>query len=304
MALIFPVLNHILDSLETIHLIIMRQQILIFIGLLFLVQKFQSQDIKITIGKTNFDNASVLLTNGNTLFGEVQDFNSPNTVEIVGNPFSFTLSATEELEKDLNLDRKKIKFRKTKEDPYRLISADSIDTISFFDEEINKNREFKRLQIVKSVNGNVSVTNRTIFLPVFKKDSINLYGYHLYSNGQYATTIFYLNNPKDNLAVAPYDMRFNEIFAARKKLIERIVSSYKYISGNCPAFHEWLDEQYYSETDKGTRDDYKAIQKDIKNGKKGLKSKEKKQEFEREKWIEFYLKTFTPAIEKYKELCK
>merc|ERR1711974_198352 len=247
-----------------------------FIGLLFLVQKFQSQDIKITIGKTNFDNASVLLTNGNTLFGEVQDFNSPNTVEIVGNPFSFTLSATEELEKDLNLDRKKIKFRKTKEDPYRLISADSIDTISFFDEEINKNREFKRLQIVKSVNGNVSVTNRTIFLPVFKKDSINLYGYHLYSNGQYATTIFYLNNPKDNLAVAPYDMRFNEIFAARKKLIERIVSSYKYISGNCPAFHEWLDEQYYSETDKGTRDDYKAIQKDIKNGKKGLKKKKKK----------------------------
>lgn len=282
----------------------MKNRILIFIGLLLLTQKIQSQDIKITLGKTDFDNASVLLTNGKTLIGEVQDFNSPSTIEIVGNPFSFTMSATEELEKDLNLNRKQIKFRKSKDDQYKLISADSIDTINFFDDELNKNLEFRRLQIVRSINGKINETKRTIFLPVFKKDSINLYGYHLYSSGQYATTIFYLNNPKDNLAIAPYDMRFNEIFSARKKLIERIVSSYKFVSGNCTTFHDWLDKKFYSQTSEINRDDYKKLQKEIKKGKKSFKSKEEKLEYEREKWTEFYVKTFTPAIKKYKELCK
>lgn len=287
----------------------MKKRFFVFVGFLFWVQNIQSQNAQFYFGKTDFDNATVLLTNGQTLLGEVQDFNSPNTVEFKNNnPFNMTMSATEELEQNLNLDRKKIKFRKSKNDAFRLIPSDSIDIIQFFDEELNKNLEFKRLKIVKSVNGEIKETKRTLFLPVFKKDSINLYGYHLYSNGQYATTIFYLNNPKDNTAVSPYDIRFVELFTAKKKLTERIISSYKFVSGNCPSFHKWLDEKFYDETEETLKKEYKqyynTTRKDIKEGQKNLKTKEEKKEFEQQKWAEYYMKTFTPAIEKYKEVCK
>ncbi|ESU27053.1 hypothetical protein FLJC2902T_23950 [Flavobacterium limnosediminis JC2902] len=284
----------------------MKKGYFAFIVFLFCVQNIQSQ-LRFYLGKPDFDNATVLLTNGQTLVGEVQDFNSPNAVEI-DNPFVMTMSATEELELNLNLDRKKIKFRKSKNDSFRLIPSDSIDVIQFFDEELNKKAEFKRLKITKSVNGEIKETNRTLFLPIFKKDLINLYGYHFYSNGQYATTIFYLNNPKDNSAISPYDIRFVELFSARKKFIERIISSYKFVSGNCPGFHQWLDEKFYDETDEAVKKEFKqyynTTRKEIKEGQKNLKTKEEKKEFEQQKWAEYYIKTFTPAIEKYKELCK
>lgn len=287
----------------------MKKRFFVFVGFLFWVQNIQSQNVQFYLGKPDFDNATVLLINGQTLIGEVQDFNSPNSVEFNNNnPFDITTSPTEELEQNLNLDRKKIKFRKNKNDSFRLIPSDSIDIIQFFDEDLNKNFEYKRLKITKSVNGEIKETNRTIFLPIFKKDSINLYGYHLYSNGKYATTIFYLNNPKDNIAICPYDLRFVELFTAKKKLIERIISSYKFVSGDCPNFHKWLDEKFYGETEEAVKKEYKqyysTTRKEIKEGKKNLKTKEEKKEFEEQKWAEYYIKTFTPAIEKYKELCK
>lgn len=273
------------------------------------VQKMNSQDIQFYFGKVDFDNATVRLINGKTLLGEVQDFNSPNAVEFKNiNPFNMSMSITEEIEQNLNHNRKKIKFRKSINDSFRLIPADSIDTINYFDENFNQNLEYKRLQIVRSVNGKIKETNQTLFLPVFKKDFINLYGYHLYSNGQYATTIFYLNNPKDNTAISPYDLRFTELFSAKKKLIERIISSYKYVSGNCDNFSKWLDNKFYDETNEIIENDYKQnynkIRKEIKEGQKTLKTKSEKTRFEEQKWTEYYLKTFTPAIDKYKEFCK
>lgn len=287
----------------------MKKRFFVFVVFLFWAQSIQSQNVQFYLGKVDFDNATVLLTNGQTLLGEIQDFNSPNWVEFKNNnTYNINMSATEEIEQSLNLDRKKIKFRKSKNDSFRLIPSDSIDIIQFFDEDLNKNFEYKRLKITKSVNGEIKETNRSLFLPIFKKDSINLYGYHLYSNGQYATTIFYLNNPKNNIAISPYDLRFVELFTAKKKLIERIISSYKFVSENCPSFHKWLDKKFYNETEEAVKKDYKqyynTTQKEIKEGKKNLKTKEKKKEFEQQKWAEYYMKTFTPAIEKYKELCK
>lgn len=287
----------------------MAKILFVLTGFLLWTQNIQCQNVQFFVGKPDFDNATILLTNGQTLMGEVQDFNSPNSVEFKNtNPFTMTMSITEEIERSLYLDRKKIKFRKSKNDKFRLIPSDSIDIINFFDKEFNKNYEFRRLKIVKSINGKIKESKRSLFLPLFKKDSINLYGYHFYSNGKYATTIFYLNNPKDDRAISPYDLRFTELFAAKKKLIERTISSYKFVSRNCPDFYKWLDEKYYNETEKAVKNDhkkyYKTIKKEIKEGQKKMKSKEEKKEFEQQKWAEYYMKTFTPAIEKYKQLCK
>lgn len=287
----------------------MKKRFFVLTGFLFWVQCIQSQNVQFNFGKTDFDNATIHLINGQTLLGEVQDFNSPNSVEFkFDNPYNMSLSLTEGLEQNLNLDRKKIKYRKSKDDAFKYIPSDSIDIIQFFDDDLNKNFEFKRLKIFKSVKGEIKETNRTIFLPIFKKGTINLYGYNLYSNGKYRTTIFYLNNPKDDSAISPYDLNILEIFAGKKKFIEHIISSYKFVSGNCPAFHQWLDEKSFKETDEAIKKDrkqyYKTTKKEIKEGKKSLKTKEEKQDFEGQKWAEYHLKMFTPGIEKYKELCK
>ncbi len=281
-----------------------------FIGILVIWANLSSsQNVEFYFGKPDFDNATIQLNNGQVFIGEVQDFNSPNAVEFKNdNPFEITTSATEEIEQKLNLDRKKIKFRKNKNESYRLIPADSIDVIQFFDDELNKSFEFKRLRIAKSVNGEIKDTKRSLFLPIFKKDSINLYGYNVYLNGQYASTIFYLNNPKDNFAITPYDLSFSEMLVAKKKLTQRVVTSFKFVSNNCIDFHKWLDDTYYNESDEAIKKDYKvyynATKKEIKEGQKNLKTYAEKKDFEQQKWIEYFMRSLTPAIDKYKELCK
>jgi hypothetical protein len=277
-------------------------------GFIFFTQSIQCQDVQFYVGKTDFNNAIILLSNGEILTGEVQDFNSPNAVELKNfNPFMMSMSITEEIERNLYLDRKKIKFRKNENDKFRLIPSNSIEAINFFDKKLNKKFEYKQLKIAKSIDGKIKETNRSLFLPLVKKDSIDLYGYHFYSDGKYATTILYLNNPKDDWAISPYDLRLTEIFAAKKKLTQRIISSYKFVSENCTNFHKWLDEKYYFETEKSLKNDYKkyykTVKKEIRVGKKKLKTKESKMEYEQQKWAEYYIKTFTPAIEKYKTLC-
>ena len=221
----------------------MKKRFFVFVGLLIWSQSIQSQ-MRFYFGKPDFSNSTVLLNDGKILVGEVQDFSSPNTVEFSG---GMAMSASEGFESNFNFDRKKIKFRKSKTDSFRFIPSDSIDIIHFFDEELNKTVEYKRLKIVKSINGKITETKRTIFLPVFKKDAINLYGYHVYMNGRYATTIFYLNNPKDNIAINPYDLSIVEVLAARKKSKERVISCYKFVSENCQSFHKWLDEEFINE---------------------------------------------------------
>lgn len=277
----------------------MKRLYFVTVGFFVLTQSIQSQ-VLFYFGKPDFNNATVLLTDGKTLLGEVQDFNSPNSVEFNG----AVGSATEEFEQSFNFDRKKIKFRKSKNDPFRLIPSDSINVIQFFDEELNKTVEFKRLKIFKSSSGQIRDSKRTVFLPVFKKDAINLYGYHVYSAGHYATTIVYINNPKDNIALNPNEMNIAELLTAKKTLTARMTGSYKFVSENCPDFHKWIDEKFMEEYGKMFKPYYKATREEVKEGKKKLKTKQEKRDLENEKWTEFYIKLTSPTIDKYKEFCK
>lgn len=277
----------------------MKRMYFVIVGFLILTQSMQGQ-VVFYFGKPDFDNATVLLTDGKTLVGEVQDFSSPNTVEFNG----AVGSATEEFEQNSNFDRKKIKFRSSKNDAFRLIPSDSIDIIQFFDEDLNKTVEFKRLKIFKSSSGEIRESKRVVFLPLFKKDAINLYGYHVYSGGHYATTIIYINNPKDNIALNPFEINIAELLTARKTMTERILGSYKFVSEHCPDFHKWLDEKFMEEYGAMFKPYYKATRATVKEGKKLLKTKEEKRALENEKWTECYIKLISPAIEKYKEFCK
>ena len=62
--------------------------------------RYQQSDIQFYFGKKEYVPATVQLSNGTTLMGEVQDFDSPNIVEI--RDFGFKPS---DLENDINYNR-------------------------------------------------------------------------------------------------------------------------------------------------------------------------------------------------------
>lgn len=67
----------------------------------------QTSGVEFYFGKKDYVPATVQLSNGKTLMGEVQDFDSPNIIEI--RDFGFKPS---DLENDINYNRKKLDLEK------------------------------------------------------------------------------------------------------------------------------------------------------------------------------------------------
>jgi hypothetical protein len=264
--------------------------------------RYQQSDIQFYFGKKEYIPATVQLSNGTTLMGEVQDFDSPNIVEI--RDFGFKPS---DLENDVNYNRKKIRFRKNAEDASIQISADSINYITHFDIETKEIKEFKRLKILKTKNnGEIEETDRVVFLPLIKKDSINFYGYNMVAQGKYLRTVFYLNNSKDNLAINPLDFNMMDLFKNQSKIGQEVVNAIKQVTNDCPEFQKTLDQKMdvSEEMKKDAMQKYKKMQSDVDEGKKNLKTKKEKREFESNVFSNYYLEPFIKLTESYKTTCK
>ena len=264
--------------------------------------RYQQSDIQFYFGKKEYVPATVQLSNGTTLMGEVQDFDSPNIVEI--RDFGFKPS---DLENDINYNRKKIRFRKNAEDTSIQIPADSINYITHFDTETKEIKEFKRLKILKTKNnGEIEETDRMVFLPLIKKDSINFYGYNMISQGKYLRTVFYLNNSKDNLAINPLDFNMMDLFKNQSKIGQEVVNAIKQVTNDCPEFQKTLDQKMdvSEEMKKDAIQKYKKMQSDVDEGKKNLKTKKEKREFESNVFSNYYLEPFIKLTESYKTTCK
>ncbi len=258
--------------------------------------------IQFYFGKKEYIPATIQLSNGTTLMGEVQDFDSPNIVEI--RDFGFKPS---DLENDINYNRKKIRFRKNADDESIQISADSINYITHFDAETKEIKEFKRLKILKTKNnGEIEETDRVVFLPLIKKDSINFYGYNMVSQGKYLRTVFYLNNSKDNLAINPLDFNLADIFKNQDRLGQEVANAVKVVTKDCPEFQKTLDQKIdiTDEVKKEAIQKFKKMQSDVDEGKKKLKTKKEKREFESAVFSNYYLEPFLVLTESYKTTCK
>ncbi|CAM4300782.1 hypothetical protein [Flavobacterium terrigena] len=258
--------------------------------------------VQFYFGKKEFVPATVQLSNGKTLMGEVQDFDSPNTVEIIDYGFK-----PSDLENNINYNRKKIKFRKNAEDTTIQIPADSINYLTHFDTETKEIKEFKRLKILKTKNnGEIEETDRVVFLPLIKKDSINFYGYNMLMQGKYVRTVFYLNNSKDNLAINPLDFSMSDLFKSQDRLGQEVVNSIKVVTNDCPEFQKVLDQKtnFTAEMKKDAMQKYNKMQSDVKEGKKNLKTKKEKTEFESTVFANYYLEPFVKLTESYKSTCK
>lgn len=262
----------------------------------------QTSTIQFYFGKKEFIPATVQLSNGKTLMGEVQDFDSPNIVEI--RDFGFKPS---DFENDINYNRKKIRFRKNANDESIQISADSINYITHFDTETKEIKEFKRLKILKTKNnGEIEETDHVVFLPLVIKDSVNFYGYNITSQGKYLRTVFYLNNSKDNFAINPLDFNMMDLFKNQDKIAQEVINAIKVVTKDCPEFHKILDQKldFTEEMKKDALAKYKKMQSDVEQGKKNLKTKKEKIEFEGNVFGNYYLEPFVKLTEAYKNTCK
>jgi len=276
--------------------------------LFLLIGKIYGQapsEINFYFGKVEYINATVNLIDGKRLLGEVQDFDSPNFIEFT-NPYDFNPST---LESNSNLDRKKIKFRRNSSEKFRAIPSDSINYITYFDNELNKVKEFKRLHILKTKsNGEIVDSGNTIFLPLIKNDSINFYGYNITikGTGKYARTVFYLNNPKDNFAINPLDFSLMDMIVNKNKIQSKVINAIKAIIKDCPEFTAKLDtkQDVTKEMEKDALQKYQEMEKQIAEGKKNLKTKREKNAFEAEVYTDYYLKPFLNLTNDYKKMCK
>ncbi|MEO0037741.1 MAG: hypothetical protein RIQ59_952 [Bacteroidota bacterium] len=276
--------------------------------LLLLIGKIYGQaqsDINFYFGKVEYINATVNLIDGKRLLGEVQDFDSPNFIEFT-NPYDFNPST---LESNNNLDRKKIKFRRNASEKYRTIPSDSINYITYFDKELNKVKEFKRLHILKAKsNGEIVDSGNTVFLPLIKNDSINFYGYNITikGTGKYARTVFYLNNPKDNFAINPIDFSLMDLMGNKSKIHSKVINAIKAIVKDCPEFTSKLDakQDVTKEMEKDALQKYQEMEKQVAEGKKNLKTKKEKNAFEAEVYTDYNLRPFLNLTDDYKKMCK
>jgi hypothetical protein len=276
--------------------------------LFLLIGKIYGQapsEINFYFGKVDYINATVNLIDGKRLLGEVQDFDSPNFIEFT-NPYDFNPST---LESNNNLDRKKIKFRRNSSEKFRAIPSDSINYITYFDNELNKVKEFKRLHILKTKsNGEIVDSGNTIFLPLIKNDSINFYGYNITIKGtnKYARTIFYMNNPKDNFAINPLDFSLMDMIVNKNKIQSKVINAIKAIVKDCPEFTAKLDtkQDVTKEMEKDALQKYQEMEKQIAEGKKNLKTRREKNAFEAEVYTDYYLKPFLNLTNDYKKMCK
>lgn len=261
-----------------------------------------SSGVQFYFGKKEFVPATVQLSNGKTLMGEVQDFDSPNVVEI--RDFGFKPS---DLENDVNYNRKKIRFRENATDESIQILADSINYITHFDIETKETKEFKRLKILRTKNnGEIEETDRVIFLPLIKKDSISFYGYNMEMQGKYVRTVFYLNNSKDNFAINPLDFSMSDLFKSQDRITQEVANAVKIVTKDCPEFQKTLDQKMTitEEMKKDAMQRYNKMQSDVNEGKKKLKTKKEKKQFEGDVFANYYLEPFVVLTESYKTTCK
>lgn len=263
----------------------------------------QGFTIQLYFGKIEYIPATVELINGKVLMGEVQDFDSPDVIKVV-NPSSFDPSS---VESDNNLTRAKIKFRANASEKAIYIPSDSINQISHFDKELNKVKEFKRLRILKTKNnGEIIDSEKSVFMALIKKDSISYYGYNLLVENRYARTVFYMNNAKDNFAINPLDFSLLDLIKKENTLQTEVINAIKFITKDCPEFHKKLETkpEITKEMKKDALQKYKQMEKDIAEGKKKLKTRREKNEFESEVYSNYFLAPFITLTEEYKQSCK
>ena len=97
-----------------------------------------------------------------------------------------------------------------------------------------------------------------------------------------------------------------DLFKNQSKIGQEVVNAIKQVTNDCPEFQKTLDQKMdvSEEMKKDAILKYKKMQSDVDEGKKNLKTKKEKREFESNVFSNYYLEPFIKLTESYKTTCK
>lgn len=260
----------------------------LFIFLNVYSQKPQS-GLLLTIG-SEYTEAEVTFNDDHVEKGFVYGFIDNRIIEIA-NPLSPGL---ETLESSLNFNDKKFKFKSKLEAEAVILTTDEIRRVKMFRKN-GKVEDFWLMDLkTANIKGEIIDLKKKVWLPVYEQGKVNMFAYDLYTEGKYFFTAIYLNNSKDNVAIAPLDInRIN--FFNMSKIDDKIFSVLNEVFKDCPEYIVRINEdreQTLHEKFKGSKQD-KIDRKALKEESKGLSKNEKihlENNLRREIWMDPYLK--------------
>lgn len=181
--------------------------------------------------------AQLTYIDGHQETGFVYGFIYSRWVEFA-NPLEIDELAT--IEDDLNLSDKRFSFKKTKDSEAIKLSQNEVkEVILYWDTD---HREHFKLMNLKTVNGKGEIVDlkKRAWLPLWRKDKVNIFSLSVYENGRYAFSMVYLNNEKDNFAINPIDMN-NIDFFNLGKINGKVVRALKEVFNDCPEYLKTLE---------------------------------------------------------------
>ncbi len=245
--------------------------------------------------------ATVTFADGHTQDGFVYGFISEKFFTV--NPEALLGFST--METAVNLSDKKFDF-KVSEDakPQKVTSGEIVNVV--LKEEDGSTTEYQYLG-VKTVNGKGELIDfkQKVWLPVIRKDKINILGYEYYeqSGGRPADLMFipvYLRNPKEDFAIVPIDFNRINLFNFGK-LDDKFKVAIDAVFKDCPAFLEIFHASYDQKVSTFDMDKMKAEQKALKKAK-GLSGAERRQKYN-QTIIDFAINPYIRMVEEYKKAC-
>ncbi|MCL9805077.1 hypothetical protein NAT51_06080 [Flavobacterium amniphilum] len=215
-----------------------------------------------------FSKATILFNDGHTETGLVRSFLEQRIL---------TAGYSTNLEHELNLDDKIVKFKVSENAEVKDLSIDDIKQITLLYE--NNYTAVYRVLALKEIDnkGNLRDKSLKVFLPLLKEGKINIYGLRYSgrdSSGSFQEEAFYYQNAKDDYAINYYNVGLFSLFSMK----ERILNPFRQLFSDCPSAVteiENMEKKFLSSTKedlKASREEQKQLTKEFNN----LSKEEKK----------------------------
>lgn len=201
------------------------------------------------LSNARFRNATILFNDGHSETGFVKSFLEQRVI---------TGGFSSNLEHELNLDDKIIKFKISEDAETKDLSIDDIKQINIiFD---NNYTMIFRVLYLKELDkkGNFKEKSRKVFLPLLKEGKINIYGLRYSTqtgsgSGPYTGEVFYYQNAKEDYAVNYFNMGFSAMFNVQ----ERVLNPFRILFKDCPSALKEIDN-FQNKWDNASKEERKA----------------------------------------------
>lgn len=180
-----------------------------------------------------FQNATILFNDGHSETGLVKSFLEQRTI---------SAGFSSNLEHELNLDDKIIKFKLSNDAEVKDLSIDDIKqiTISY---ENNYSITYRVLYLKElDKKGDFKEKSRKVFLPLLKEGKINIYGLRYSTqtgsgSGPYTGEVFYYQNAEEDYAINYFNMGFSAMF----NIQQRTLNPFRILFKDCPSALKEID---------------------------------------------------------------